>query len=232
MGSPSSNILLRRKQDKGKLRATFQVDTAGEQWMEPFALTLGLDNDHFAPWKTALFNKADEILLVEGETDKEYFELLQLPEHGSMKLQFDGYIFPYNGRDSLKSRTLLNLIKSRYKRFIITYDLDSDRDLSKLLDELGFQKGKNYFAVGIAGNGRESIEGLLPDSVRKAVFGRELDLIQQSMSANKEQQTSAKNKLKKLLLEEFKNSAVPGDEFYGNFYTLVKKMNSALRSST
>jgi len=232
MGSQNSNVLLTRKTDKGKLRATSVVDTSGEQWMEPFALSLGLDNDHFVPWKNALFGKSDGILLVEGDTDKTYFEMLQEQDHGASRLQFDGYIFPYNGRDNLKSRPLLNLIKSRYKRFIITYDLDADKDLSKVLDEMGFSRNKSYFPVGIAGAGKESIEGLLPDSILKSVYGREIELVQQMGSANRDQRDSAKSRLKKILLEEFKKTATPGDEFYGHFYSLTKKINGAMKSST
>jgi putative ATP-dependent endonuclease of OLD family len=229
MGSQNSNILLKRKTDKGKLRATSIVDTSGDQWMEPFALALGLDNDYFVPWKNALFSKADEILLVEGDTDKSYFEMLQGQDHGAARLQFDGSIFPYGGRDSLKSRAMLNLIKSRYRKFIITYDLDSDKDLSKLLDDMGFQRNKNYFAIGLPASGKESIEGLLPDSILKSVYGREIELVQQLGSGNREQRDSAKNKLKKILLDEFKQKATPGVEFYGHFYALAKKINAAMR---
>jgi hypothetical protein len=206
------------------------VDTAGDQWMEPFALALGIDNDFFAPWKAALFSKADEILLIEGETDKAYFEMLQKDEHGTNRLQFEGCMFPYNGRDNLKSRTLLNLIRSRYKKFIITYDLDSDKDISKLLDDMGFSRNKNYFAIGLPGAGKDSIEGLLPDSILKTVYGREIELVQQISSSNKEQRDSARNKMKKALLEEFQKTAVPGIEYFGHFYALVKKINSATKN--
>jgi hypothetical protein len=229
MESQNSNILLKRKTDKGKLRATCVVDTLGDQWMEPFALALGLDNDYFVPWKNALFSKTDEILLVEGDTDKSYFEMLQGQDHGAARLQFEGCIFPYGGRDNLKSRALLNLIKSRYRKFVITYDLDSDKDLSKLLDEMGFQRNKNYFAIGLSVNGKESIEGLLPDPVHKAVYAREIDLVQELASGNKEQRESARSRRKKLLFEEFKNTATPGNEFYGHFYALAKKINAAMR---
>jgi hypothetical protein len=229
MDSQQSNILLGRHTDKGKLRATSVADTSGDQWMEPFALALGLDNEHFTPWKNALFSRADTILLVEGDTDKEYFKMLQDPSHGASRLQFDGFIFPYGGRDNLKNRTLLTLIKSRYKRFIITYDLDSDKELSRTLDDMGCQKGKNYFPIGLNASGKESIEGLLPDAVLKSVFGTHVDLVQQSQSGIKEQRESARNKLKKLQLEEFRKTATPGEEFYGHFYALVKKINSALR---
>jgi putative ATP-dependent endonuclease of the OLD family len=231
MGSQESNILLTRKADKGKLRATSVADTTGDQWMEPFGLALGLDNNYFVPWKTALFSKSEEILLVEGDTDKSYFEMLQAQDHGAARLQFEGCIFPYGGRDNLKSRALLKLIKSRFKKFIITYDLDSDRDLSKLLDDLGFQKNKNYFAIGLPATGKETIEGLLPDSVLKAVYGREIELVQQMGSGIKEQRDSAKNKVKQMLLEEFKKLASPGSEFYGHFYVLAKKINAALKAS-
>jgi predicted ATP-dependent endonuclease of OLD family len=229
MESQSSNILLRRSIEKGKLRATSVVDTTGENWMEPFGQALGLDNTHFAPWKNAVFSKTDEILLCEGETDKAYFEMLKHPDHGANRLQFDGYIFPYLGRDNLKGRTLIQLIKSRYKNFIVTYDLDADKELSKIFEDLGLQKNKHYFPVGAVANGKDNIEGLLPDRVLKAVYGREIEAVQQISSGNKDVAKSAKSKLKKALLEEFKTEAKPGLEDYSGFYSLAKKINAATR---
>jgi hypothetical protein len=196
--------------------------------MEPFSLSLGLDNDHFRPWKNALFSNTDRILLVEGDTDRAYFELLRDSNHGDARLRFDGFIYPYNGRDQLRNRALLGLLKCRYKRFFITYDLDSDKDLSKLFEELGFQKGKQYLPIGLNVAGKDSIEGLLPECVLKSVYGTYVDLVQQLANASRDQRESARNRLKKLLLEEFKRCAVPGDEYYGHFYAVAKKIDAAM----
>ncbi len=48
------------------------------------------------------------------------------------------------------------------------------------------------------------------------------------MSNIKEEAESAKNRLKKLLLEEFKKVAKPGPEHFGHFYSVVKTINKAL----
>jgi hypothetical protein len=94
---------------------------------------------------------------------------------------------------------------------------------------MGFQRGKNYFPIGLNINGKESIEGLLQDAVLKSVFGTHIELVQQSQSGVKEQRDSARNKLKQLQLEEFRRTAIPGQEFFGNFYSLTKKINAAIR---
>jgi putative ATP-dependent endonuclease of OLD family len=225
---PECNVLLERNSEKGKLRETTIVDTSGDQWMEPFSLALGLDNEHFKPWKNALFSDSDQILLVEGETDQAYFELLRDESHGNSRFQFDGFIYPYNGRDQVKNRALLGLLKCRYKKFFITYDLDSDKELSKLFEELDLHRGKQFLPIGLNAPGKESIEGLLPDSILKSVYGNHVDLVQQLQSANKENRDSARSKLKKLLLEEFKKVAQPGDEYYGKFYAVAKKIDAAM----
>ena len=53
-------------------------------------------------------------------------------------------------------------------------------------------------------------------------------MVQAATSGTKEEQTSAKNNLKKLLLAEFKSKALPGSEYFGGFYPLVKAINKAL----
>ena len=73
---PTSNLLLERSTSYGQLRETRLVDTSGDRWMQPFGLVLGLTSDEFAPWKDLFFSEGDAVMLVEGETDKEYFESL------------------------------------------------------------------------------------------------------------------------------------------------------------
>lgn len=226
---PECNILLERQRaERGKLRETHIVDTAGERWMEPFALALGLDNEHFRPWRSALFSGAESILLVEGDTDKAYFEMLQDNAHGDCRLKFDGFIYPYEGRDQIKNRALLGLLKCRYKHFFITYDLDSDRELSKLFEDVGLQRGKHYLPIGQNTPGKDSIEGLLPEVVLQSIYGSNVDVVQQALSGNKDCREPARSRLKKLLLDEFKRVATPGEEFYGRFYAVAKKIDSAM----
>lgn len=113
LAEPASNLLLERRYEYHKMRETILVDTAGEKWMEPFGLALGIDNEQFVPWKEAFFGKHDKLLLVEGETDKEYIELLRDKKHGNKALEFEGEIVSYGGKDSIKPRFLLNFIKEQ-----------------------------------------------------------------------------------------------------------------------
>ncbi len=47
-------------------------------------------------------------------------------------------------------------------------------------------------------------------------------------AGTKEEQESAKGRLKKLLLEEFKREAKPDPDDFGHFYALAKIINRAL----
>ncbi|HXF83673.1 MAG TPA: AAA family ATPase [bacterium] len=229
---PSSNILLRRKTVYRQLRETERVDTSGENWMEPFAHALGLHADEFKPWKAMLLTGKDAILLVEGETDKEYFEMLRSSDHGSNQLRFQGEIVSYGGTGSLSNTVLLRFIMNRYPRFFVTFDLDAAHRIEKNLQALQLEKGTHYLPLGQDAPGKRNIEGLLPDSVIKTVYSRNADLVQVATSGTKEEQESAKSRLKKLLLEEFKAQARPGEQFYGKLYPVVKAINRALGNET
>jgi hypothetical protein len=52
--------------------------------------------------------------------------------------------------------------------------------------------------------------------------------VQQATSADRDQREPARRRLKKLLLEEFKRTAVPGQEYYGHFYPLARKIDAAV----
>jgi putative ATP-dependent endonuclease of OLD family len=231
MDKPESNVLLERKTFRKQLKSTEVVDTSGEEWMKPFGLALGIDNGEFEPWKHLLFSKGDSILLVEGDIDKEYFELLRKPEHGQQRLQFEGEVFAYGGKDTLRNSTLLRFIMNRYEKFYITFDLDCQQEVRRTLEILSLENGKHYSPVGIDAPGKKDIEGLLPDSIRNAVYTANSDLVQQAMSSNTEERKSAKNRFKQLFLREFKQVAKPGREYYQHFYPLVNVINRALASN-
>lgn len=227
MDTPSSNILLGRRIEKKQLKETERVNTSGEEWMAPFVHSLGLNTEEFKPWKTLLFSPSDAVLLLEGETDKEYFTLLKDAAHGANQLRFSGEIIAYDGKDNLQNSVLLRFIKNRYRALFVTFDLDAAESLVKALNGLQLEKGKHYLAVGLDAPGKKNIEGLLPDSVTNAVFGSNAALVQQATNGSKDERKSARNKLKRLLLDEFKKTAKPGAEYYGNFYPLVKTINKA-----
>jgi hypothetical protein len=94
-----------------QLRETIQADTGDERWMDPFALALGIRDSEFAGWRDTFFTKSPALVLVEGEIDKRYLDLLRDPAHGEDSLRFEGDIFPYGGRDALKNQALLRFIR-------------------------------------------------------------------------------------------------------------------------
>ena len=227
--SPISNVLLSRHTRYKQLQETERVDTSGENWMEPFSLALGLDSESFKPWRELLLaGGSDAILLVEGESDKEYFEMLRDQDHGLNRLLFTGDVVAYGGTGSLQNTVLLRFVKNRHRRLFVTCDLDAESQLTKSLHALNLQKRKHYSPIGINAPGKRNIEGLLPESVTTAVFSTNPGLVQVVTNGTKKEQQSARSSLKKLLLTEFKAKATPGHEYFGNFYPLVKLINRAL----
>lgn len=228
MSDPGSNILLRRHVSYKQLRQTEQVEVTPTEWMEPFGQALGLEADELQPWKHMMLSGSDSILLVEGDIDKEYFEMLRKPEHGANQLNFSGDVESYEGTGNLHNTILLKFVRDRFKKMFVTFDLDAACHLEKRLDALKLVKGADYVPIGVNAGGKRCIEGLLPESVVKSVYSANASLVQAQTSNIKEEAESAKNKLKKLLLEEFKKVAKPGPEYYGQFYSVVKVINKAL----
>ncbi len=228
VNSPVSNILLSRRTAYKQARQTERVDTTGDNWMKPFGLALGLESDEFRPWKELIMSGSDSILLVEGDTDKQYFEMLKDPKHGSNRLNFSGEIVAYDGTGNLQNTVLLRFIKNRYRKLFVTYDLDAERQLEKTLGVLSLEKKKHHMPVGVNSAGKRNIEGLLPDAIRTAVYSEHADLVQEATQGSREEQESARNKLKKHLLDEFKSKAAPGSQYFGGFYPVVKIINAAL----
>jgi len=225
---PGSNILLRRRSAYRQLRETERVDTSGDSWMAPFGQALGLDAEEFKPWKAMLLAGSDALLLVEGETDKEYFEMLRDQAHGSNRLLLQGEIVPYEGTGALCNTVLLRFVKNRYRKFFVTFDLDAADRIEKTLKSLQLEKSKHYFPIGLSAAGKRNVEGLLPDSVTTSVYAANPGLVQAATAGTKEEQESARGRLKKLLLEEFKAKAKPGAEFFGGFYAVTRAINKAL----
>lgn len=225
---PSSNILLRRRTAYKQLRQTERIDTSEENWMKPFGLALGLKSEEFKPWKELILSGSDAILLVEGETDKQYFEMLRDPKHNANRLNFSGEVVPYDGTGSLQNTVLLRFIKNRYPKLFVTYDLDAEKQIERTLQSLGLEKKKHYMSIGLNAPGDRSIEGLLPTATKNSVHSANTALVQAAVQGTKEERESARNHLKELMLVEFKAKAVPGAEYFGNFYPLVKIINAAL----
>lgn len=226
--SPGSNVLLRRRSSYRQLRDTECVESTGDNWMVPFAQALGLDTDEFRPWKALFLSGSDTILLVEGETDKEYFEMLRDKDHGQNRLVVQGEIVSYEGTGALSNAVLLRFVKNRYRKLFVTFDLDATTQIEKTLQALQLEKGKHYIPVGLNAAGKKNIEGLLPESVTTAVYAMNSTLVQVATAGTKEEQDSARRRLKKLMLEEFKKKATPGQEYFGHFYPLARIINKSL----
>lgn len=224
---PESNILLQRRQIRRHLRATEYVDTSGDRWMEPFSLALGIADSESAPWRELFFKKPSALLLVEGDIDKEYFELLRGSVHGDERLDFDGDIFPYGGKDTLKNQALLRFIKERFGGVFVTFDLDAAQAVEASLQALGFEKRVSYLAIGEDAAGKKSIEGLLPESVQKAVYSENPELVQ-ALTGSADERRSAHSRLKRLLLERFKQQARPGAD-YSKFYDVARIINKSFK---
>ena len=140
MTNPNSNILLSRHTRYKQLVETERVDTTGDNWMKPFGLALGLESEEFKPWKELILSGSNAILLVEGETDKQYFEMLRAPEHRANRLDFSGEIVSYEGTGALQNTVLLRFVMNTYRRLFVTYDLDAESQLQKSLTALGLER--------------------------------------------------------------------------------------------
>jgi hypothetical protein len=225
---PTANILLRRKFERRRFVETEHVRTDSENWMEPFGLALGIDNDAFSNWRHVLFKRSNRIILVEGETDKSYLEMLRDTVHGQHALAFEGEIFPYGGTGFFENTVLVKFIMSRFNRFVITFDLDQETRVSKCLTNLGLKKNSHYIAIGIDSPGKRDIEGLLPDKIRTAVYSKFPDLVAVAMSTEKDRD-SAKRQLKARLLEEFKACSQPNKEYFEEFYKISSTINKIVQ---
>jgi putative ATP-dependent endonuclease of the OLD family len=226
----TSNILLERKIENGQTRRTLLMDTAGENWMEPFGLALSINNHEFKPWKKLFVNGSEKILLVEGPTDQGYFEELRNERHGENRLLFDGEIIPYDGCGNIKNSQLIKFIKNVYELVIVTCDLDMEDEIFGHLECSGFEKKKNFFAIGINSPGLKNIEGLVPERIRSKVYQNNADLVAQATSGDQKEKKSANSNLKVLISSEFlANAKIEANDFIG-FYKIISEINKAIKN--
>jgi energy-coupling factor transporter ATP-binding protein EcfA2 len=226
--NPSSNVLLKREVVK-KIKHQTCVETVDDQlWAKPFSLALGVAGEELVPWKNLFFAGSDSILLVEGMIDKEYFELLRDPAHGNNRIEFDGEIFTYDGWSSLTNNLLLKFIKNKYRRVLITFDLDALANVERHMTSLQLKRDQDYLPMGVDSAGRRSIEGYLPDEIVNKVNAANIHLVRALSSDNKEEVKQAKQELKGKYLAEFKASANVADGHFNAFYPIAKKLNKLL----
>lgn len=221
----SSNVLLTRRTSYGKLKQTEIVDVQGDNWMAPFGVILGLDNAEFSAWKDALFSPKQCVLLVEGEIDKTYFEHINTLGLPGLTLPEAVDIVPYGGKDALKNTILLRFILQKFKRLLVTFDLDAQVELAKAMGQIGLVEGQDYLPLGTSQVGKQCVEGLVPDRILSKVHAERTDLVMQLTSADANARKSAKSQMKQAILAAFRaDRDVTPEELKG-----FKKVFQALR---
>lgn len=231
LNRPESNILLGRKTFHGQLRETLRADTSGEAWMTPFGQALGMSSDEFKPWQKLFGTESDCVLLVEGETDKAYLEILRDPAHGTSALSFHGDIISYDGTGTLKNTVLLKFIKNKYRRVFVTFDLDAKTDVERCLSSLGMKRDVDYCPFGVDAAGKRAIEGLVPERITSVVYAANPQLVAAATSGTKEERDSARSRLKRLIFDQFRELAKPCTEDFAEFYKITRVMNRALKAT-
>lgn len=202
-----SNVLLGRRTTYGKTKSTEVIEVQDDNWMEPFGNILGLNNAEFWPWKEVLFSGKQCVLLVEGEIDKSYFEHINNLGFSDLVLPKGLDIVPYEGKDALKNSILLKFIIDKFKKVLVTFDLDAKSELDRTMAQVGLVEGKGFLAVGSSKPGMQCIEGLLPERVLSKVYSANTDLVMALTSAESRDRKSAKSSLKQKLLAEFKSDS-------------------------
>ncbi len=227
-----ANILIDRDlKSKAKDKGSIITNTGEDKWYEPFALALGINGEDFGPLKSTIFNDSNNVLLVEGQIDKEYLELLKDPAHGDSALRNSIQISPYGGADVLRNTAVVSFIKNRFTSVVVTVDCDKYGSVREALTSIGFVENRNLLAVGKDEVGKTSIEGLLPTVIKNSVRTKYPDLVDAALQSTGDKKKEALNKLKRKYLEEFKDTAVPGEEYFGEFYRLVKRINANFKKS-
>lgn len=225
---PSANILLSREIKRKTPCKTVVIDTCADNWMAPFSDHLGLPQSEFISLKQVFTSYKSKVLLVEGEIDREYFDLFQKREIAGARLDGDIEIVSYGGKDTLKNTALIKFVLSKFDRVYLTYDLDANSEVRAPLARLGLKDAADFLALGINSAGMDCIEGLLPKRILDAVNGRETDLIMKLGSRDTNDRKRAKDALKKMYLQEFSVTSDLAKEETKDLARAVKSINSRL----
>ncbi|KAF0232545.1 MAG: ATP-dependent [Desulfovibrionaceae bacterium] len=221
----SANILLARECIGSKTRAACVIDTSDKNWMAPFAEQLGVSTSEFEDWLPVLSSSQSQVLLVEGELDKEYFEFIRANQLGKYVLKTGVEIVPYGGWTALKNTVLLQFVLRKFDKVFITYDLDCDSEVQRSMSNLGLQRNIDYLPIGINQPGKDRLEGLLPNTIWSSVFSQETDVVLSLSSKSKEIRESAENNLKQKMLDEFRKRTDYSNEELEQFSKIFKIIN-------
>ena len=231
---PESNVLLDRKSFRGRLKETYVVEVDAQRWMEPFGDILGLNDETLKPWKEVIEARKDHAVLVEGSIDKEYLEYIASLNIRGFDLPAGVEIIPYGGKDALKNSIMLKFVIEKFDRVFITFDLDAESELKRIMGQLSLQEETDFLAVGVSEDGKDCIEGLLPDRVLAAVYSANTDLVMKLGAADANKRRSAKSELKGKLLKEFKASreySVSDLKAFKPLFSAVKRAFSTTQSN-
>lgn len=231
LSEPSANILLSREIKRNTPCKTVVVDTVGENWMAPFSEHLGLPQNEFNSLRQIFSSQKSKVLLVEGEIDREYFDLFQKREIAGVRLNEEIEIVSYGGKDTLKNTALIKFVLSKFDKVYLTYDLDADSEVRASLNRIGLKIGSDFTALGSSSAGKDCIEGLLPKRILDVVNGRETDLIMKLGSRDSNDRRKAKDTLKKMYLHEFKLAEGLTKDEIKDFARAIKLINSQLGDS-
>lgn len=220
---PEANILLQRKMFRRRLKETLREPTTGDNWMLPFAQNLGVIPDEFSKWQSVISSAQSYAILVEGPIDQQYFTHFKENYPNIYKINNVVEVIPYGGKDALKNTHVLKFMLSRFSKVFVTYDLDCEKDIENSLQSIELKKDDDYCSVGKNGPGKDCIEGLLPNEIKQAVYGREVELVTALTSADAKERKSAKNKLKTELLNELRNTTCE-DSKLSEFKSLFAKI--------
>jgi predicted ATP-dependent endonuclease of OLD family len=225
--TPSANILLERNLNSVN-KGSRIVNTKGDKWFEPFSLSLGISGSDFGPFKSTIFSGSSDIILVEGESDKDYFSLLMDERHGRNKLKFKGEIFSYGGAGNIKNNILLRFIKERFKRFVVTVDLDKFLEVKSAFDALCLKENQEFIVIGKNETGKKCIEGLIPHTLLSKIYSANVELVQKAME-NSNDGKSARSVLKSKILESFKCEAEKDLSNFNEFYKISRTLNKIFK---
>lgn len=220
-----SNVLLGRRTSYGKTKSTEVIEVKDENWMEPFGNILGLNNAEFSPWREVLFSGKQCVLLVEGEIDKAYIKHIHSLSFKDLTLPEGLEIVPYEGKDALKNSIMLKFIIDKFKKVLVTFDLDAKSELEKIMSQVGLVENTGYLAVGSTKPGKQCIEGLLPERILSKVHSANTDLVMALTSAESKDRKSAKGILKQKVLAEFRSDTTVSRDELKPFLPLFKALS-------
>lgn len=225
---PEANVLLERKVFRNRLKETQRKSVTGENWMLPFAENLGIIPDEFSKWESVFYSQKSRVILVEGKIDEEYFRYFKENHPSIYTIDNSIEVVPYGGKDALKNTQLLKFMLSKFEKVFVTYDLDCEKEVSKCLVSIGLEDKKDYCAIGKNTAGSDCVEGLLPEEIKKTVYGREIELVNILTSSDTSARKRAKSSMKQNLLEELKKSKCKESELT-DFKALFKAISKAFQ---